>query len=221
MSNFFEQNPFGPNQNQVVMDLQNNLAQKNQMISQFLQRVEAMELASKKPSTKKDASKATPPTKKSPKTPLNQCERSATPATPASGSKKNPLQMVTSEQPEGFESTKEAFYLHIKILWGLIESGTIPSLPKPNQSVEFNQQFSCAKKIKHVINSRGSPHLVAFNQIENLREAKSTRKKLAKNFYHMLDMLIQYIHTLLARIGICKWAPDLEAQPNSLYNKAC
>ncbi|PLW56785.1 hypothetical protein PCANC_01693 [Puccinia coronata f. sp. avenae] len=200
MSKFFEQNPFGPNQNQVVMDLQNNLAQKNQMISQLLQRVGAMELASKNPSTKKDAAKAT---------------------TPASGLKKNPLQMVTSEQPEGFERTKEAFYLHIKILWGLIESGTVPSLPKPNQLIEFNQQFSSAKQIKHVINSRGSPHLVAFNQIENLREAKSTRKKLAKNVYHMLDMLIQYIHTLLAGIRICKWAPDLEAQPNSLYNKAC
>jgi hypothetical protein len=116
---------------------------------------------------------------------------------------------------------QEVVYLHIKILWGLIESGAILSPPKPNQLVKFNQQFSTAKQIENVINSCGSPHLVAINQIEMLREAKSSRKKLAKNVYHMSDMLIQYIHTLLARIGIHKWDSNLEAQPNSLYNKAC
>ncbi|PLW27274.1 hypothetical protein PCANC_24813 [Puccinia coronata f. sp. avenae] len=129
--------------------------------------------------------------------------------------------MVTSKKPEGFERTKEAFYLNIKILWGLIESGAVPSPPKPNQLVKFNQQFSSAEQIENFINSCGSPHLVAINQIETLREANSRRKKLAKNVYHMLDMRIQYIHTLLARIGIHKWAPNLEAQPNSWYNKAC
>ncbi|KAG0148637.1 hypothetical protein CROQUDRAFT_90150 [Cronartium quercuum f. sp. fusiforme G11] len=43
-----------------------------------------------------------------PKTPFNQRARSATPSTPGSGSKKNPLQMIMKDQPAGFERTKHA-----------------------------------------------------------------------------------------------------------------
>ena len=36
----------------------------------------------------------------------------------------------------------------------------------------------------------------------------------------MSNMLIKYIHTSLAKIGIQFWAPNLNAQPDALYNEA-
>ncbi|KNZ46350.1 hypothetical protein VP01_733g5 [Puccinia sorghi] len=54
-----------------------------------------------------------------------------------------------------------------------------------------------------------------------LRDARINCKKIGKKIYHMSEMLINYIHTSLSRIGIRKWAPYLDAQPDSLYNEAC
>ncbi|KNZ52575.1 hypothetical protein VP01_3517g5 [Puccinia sorghi] len=248
MSNFFEQNPFGRNQTHLVTQLQNDLAQKNELIAQLIQRVEALELSTPQSSSKKKkdtsahitgsknmTSSAVPAltsakqqraTTNSPKTPVNERANSTTPAPPTTSAKKNPLQMVSGEQPQGFEWTRvsyfffEAFYLHIKVLWGLIEVGAIPTPPNPDQLREFNQRFSSSDQIENAISNCGGD-LVAIDQIETLRNARMNRKKVGKNIYHMSEMLISYIHTSLARIGIRKWGPDLDAQPDSLYNEAC
>ncbi|KNZ58530.1 hypothetical protein VP01_1913g2, partial [Puccinia sorghi] len=77
-----------------------------------------------------DSAKQQRATTNSPKTPVNQRARSTTPATPTTSAKNNPLQVVSGEQPQGFERTKvsyfffEALYLHIKVLWGVSQART-------------------------------------------------------------------------------------------------
>lgn len=135
MSNFFEQNPFGRNQTHLVTQLQNDLAQKNELIAQLIQRVEALELSTPQSSSKKKkdtsahitgsknmTSSAVPAltsakqqraTTNSPKTPVNKRANSTTPAPPTTSAKKNPLQMVSGEQPQGFERTKVSYFFFV------------------------------------------------------------------------------------------------------------
>ncbi|KAA1095105.1 hypothetical protein PGT21_035590 [Puccinia graminis f. sp. tritici] len=68
--------------------------------------------------------------------------------------------MVKQDHPEGFEHTKEAFYVHIKVLWGLVKKRAVPNTPSPKQLAKFYQRFSSTEQIQSAIT--GGPNLVAL-----------------------------------------------------------
>ncbi|KAA1112136.1 hypothetical protein PGTUg99_007199 [Puccinia graminis f. sp. tritici] len=230
----------------MVSELRAGLAERDQIITQLLARVEAMEVQSKKSTqqsdsaptstapkksaSKKKASKApaqapqvtvTPPARKqainppsSQKTPVKQRAKSATPVS----SKKSPLQMTKQDHPEGFEYTKAAFYVHIKVLWGLIAKGSIPSPPSDNEVRAFYQRFRSTKEIDSAIKSGLT--LLAFDAIDTLKKARENHMKVGKHMIHMSDFNIRYIHSSLSRLGLSAWKPNLDEQADSLYNVA-
>ncbi|KNZ46531.1 hypothetical protein VP01_719g5 [Puccinia sorghi] len=88
--------------------------------------------------------------KSSPKTP-NQRARSSTPnSLGPSSNKKSPLQMLSNEQPAGFERTKvsffffmEAFDIQIKLIWGML---TNHSITTPLDPAFLTELFSLLKR---------------------------------------------------------------------------
>ncbi|KNZ64227.1 hypothetical protein VP01_1052g3 [Puccinia sorghi] len=173
----------------LVSNLQASLAERDAVIAQLMARVEAVELQSKKQSKKspsaqtvsagkKNASKApvnspqvtiTPPARKisiptfsSKKNPVKQRARSATPVS----AKKSPLQMTKKDHPEGFKHTKNALYIHIKVLWGLIAQGSIPKPPSEEPLRSFYQRFRSTKEMLwNNPNAAVVPHCCGIPQI--------------------------------------------------------
>ncbi|KNZ51097.1 hypothetical protein VP01_4096g2, partial [Puccinia sorghi] len=200
----------------MIAELQANLAHRDLVIAQLMQRVETMELQTQKldqsnqgmnnPSTrainpgtlvnnpggsanKKKPSKGkaplpsvvyTPPSKKGAlnssskkKTPVNQRAQSVTPMS----NKKSPLQMTKQDHPAGFEHTKEAFYIQIKVLWGLVTKGSIPKPPSDEQLQAFYQQFRNSDKIESAVTQ--GPSLISTDLIQTLKKARKCCTKMA------------------------------------------
>ncbi|MBW0505627.1 hypothetical protein O181_045342 [Austropuccinia psidii MF-1] len=82
----------------------------------------------------------------------------------AKSSKKITIQMVNNDHPTEFEKTKDAFYSHLKLLWGLLEKRKVPAPPKPEQLKEFYQRFSNADQIETAIENDGPTLLPAQHQ---------------------------------------------------------
>ncbi|MBW0583445.1 hypothetical protein O181_123160 [Austropuccinia psidii MF-1] len=135
--------------------------------------------------------------------------------------KKNPHQLTTQEMPEGFEPTKNTFSIHIKSLWGLVYQDSIPMVPEYSQLKEFNTRFEFAEDIVQTIHNPSTIPLVPENEIITFRGVKPGKKKIARGIINLTDFFIKYVLALLAKVGIRRWAPDLNASSDTLYNEAC
>ncbi|MBW0476128.1 hypothetical protein O181_015843 [Austropuccinia psidii MF-1] len=135
--------------------------------------------------------------------------------------KRNQHQLLNIEIPEGFQPTKKAFYEHIKMLWGLIYQHPIPISPDYSMLKEFNCRFSFLKEITAHSENTNIPPLVPLEEILTLRNMKPGKKKFGTSIIHMSDFSIKFIISLLAKLGIRRWAPDLEDASDTLYNEAC
>ena len=100
----------------------------------------------------------------------------------------------------------------------MISEHSVPTPPDPELLCEFNQQFSEARQIEDVLATRQSTALIAANKIQMLRDAKVGRVKLSKGAIHISQVFIEYMWATMAKLGMQVWAPDLDAQPDSLYN---
>ncbi|MBW0477426.1 hypothetical protein O181_017141 [Austropuccinia psidii MF-1] len=87
--------------------------------------------------------------------------------------------MVRNDYPAGYEHTKDAFYIHIKFLWGLIEKNTVPSAPNPSQLNEFYQCFSTPDQLESALANNG-PALVPVNTVPTLCNACQKHTKVEK-----------------------------------------
>ncbi|MBW0479195.1 hypothetical protein O181_018910 [Austropuccinia psidii MF-1] len=97
-----------------------------------------------------------------------------------------------AEVPEALIKTNEAFYVLIKLLWGLIYQRLVPISPNYDLLRDFNQKFPFAEVIKNVIESSTTMPLLPESEIITLRGATAGQ-----------------------------WAPDLNDASDTLYNKVC
>lgn len=106
-------------------------------------------------------------------------------------------------------------------MWGLLGQRSVPIPPDPSLLKEFNGRFSNSSEIEAVIYGSGSTKLVAKNEIQILRDAKQGNMKIGKGMVHITEFFLEYMWGTLAKLGLRIWAPDLDAQLDSLYNEAC
>ncbi|EFP76958.1 uncharacterized protein PGTG_02419 [Puccinia graminis f. sp. tritici CRL 75-36-700-3] len=177
-------------------------------------------------STSKGKQKAGTPNKSnnsnpanSQRTPTNQSKRVVTPK--SDSPKVNPLQMISRNMPESFASTRDALYVHIKLIWNLIEQKTIPRPPHPDNLREFNSRFANAEDIERTAEDTLSAALIPANEVVTFKDLKTGRKKVRKGLVNLEEFFISYTQSVLARLGMRSWAPDLEDIPDLLYNEAC
>jgi hypothetical protein len=120
-----------------------------------------------------------------------------------------------------FFPLQDALYVHIKLIWNLLEQKTIPSPPHPDTLREFTSRFSNADEIKQTAENSSGAALIPVNDVVTFKDIKCGRKKVGKGLVNLEEFFIIYTQAILARLGIRVWAPDLEDRPDSLYNEAC
>ncbi|MBW0547017.1 hypothetical protein O181_086732 [Austropuccinia psidii MF-1] len=135
--------------------------------------------------------------------------------------RRNLIQMLMRDAPPDFKYTKEALYVHIKLLWGMLTPAAMPTAPDKQLLKEFYQQLSSAEEVQNVAQNSQGVKLISEAQVQTLRDARSGKRKIGKNIINMQDFYITYVHAMLAKLGIHIWAPDLEEAPDSIYNEAC
>lgn len=103
------------------------------------------------------------------------------------------------------------------------ESNAVPVAPDPALLGEFNARFTESAQINNVIDDASSTGLFPMEEVVSLRirDAKAGRIKVGHGVVHVQDFFIRYSHAMLAKLGIRRWAPDLEGPIDSLWNKAC
>ncbi|MBW0523415.1 hypothetical protein O181_063130 [Austropuccinia psidii MF-1] len=151
--------------------------------------------------------------------PKNTHQRAA--SAPPTTSKTRPNQLNMKQTPQGFKPTKDAFFAHIRIMWGLIFEKSIPVLPDPALLKEFYNRFDYANEIQEVAKSSSAVKLIPESDVITLRGTQPGRKKVGKAIVNVQEFFILYIQALLAKLGIRRWAPALDEPIDTLYNEAC
>ncbi|KNZ54729.1 hypothetical protein VP01_2872g4 [Puccinia sorghi] len=124
------------------------------------------------------------------RTPAKQRACSANPMS----SKKSPLQMTKQDHPQGFEHTKpnqipspqEAFYIHIKVLWGLVAKKAIPVAPPNN----FNPLINMPPESRQAYAPSQANSL--YNVAHKMLAIKTFRKCVASNAYTFMNVNATY-----------------------------
>lgn len=106
-------------------------------------------------------------------------------------------------------------------MWGLMTQRCTPTKPDPSLLKEFHERFSNADQIQCMLSNSNAARLIAKANIKTLRDAKQGRVKIGKGMIHISQFFLEYMWSTLAKIGFRFWAPNLDAQPDSLYNEAC
>ncbi|KAG0148813.1 hypothetical protein CROQUDRAFT_105533 [Cronartium quercuum f. sp. fusiforme G11] len=133
--------------------------------------------------------------------------------------KQHPGQLMMSETPEGYEQTKNCFYVFIWIIWRLTSSSSVPKPPNPNLLIEFNSRFSEASEIHGVLDSPTAEDLV--NKSEVKVPAAEHVKIGGGNIVNIKEFFVLYTTAMFAKLGIHEWGPDLDSSEDSLWNEAC
>ncbi|KNZ62493.1 hypothetical protein VP01_1263g2 [Puccinia sorghi] len=129
-----------------------------------------------------------------PTTPLNQKRKFSTPKTELP--KGSPFQMVSKNMPESFSTTRDALYVHLKLLWGLMEQKTVP--PSSQESMkDFHSCFSNADMIKSAEADEGAPTIIPVSEVVSLASLKAGRIE---------EFHFAYSKATLACLGIRKQA---------------
>lgn len=111
--------------------------------------------------------------------------------------------------------------LHIRILWGLLDSTSIPFDPHPEVLASFSKRFSTETQLQALIVNQARP-LINTNHI--LLPGAAILKKgsrIITNYGKIDENVLEYIKGCIARFGLSSWCPDLRQNPKSLYNSAC
>ncbi|MBW0561557.1 hypothetical protein O181_101272 [Austropuccinia psidii MF-1] len=86
---------------------------------------------------------------------------------------------------------------------------------------EFNCHFSFLSEIVTQSENPTTQPLVPLEEVLTLRGMKPGKKQFGSCIVNMSDFAIKYIVSFLAKLGIRRWAPDLNDLVDALYNEAC
>lgn len=144
------------------------------------------------------------------------------PVKPSSSlAKKKPNQMITNDFPPEFKQTKECLFAHICLLWGLLQTGSVPPAANQEYIRSFCANFSSISEFERYAEDSNLAQLISAQDVITLKEARAGQIKVGRNFIHIQEDYISYIHGYLAKVGIRCWGPDLEEGSESLFNAAC
>ncbi|EGG05429.1 uncharacterized protein MELLADRAFT_107662 [Melampsora larici-populina 98AG31] len=179
-------------------------------------------VTSKRHSSTSTPKKSPLPAKSTPKSSpaVRSTKKQAGPPITASP-KRSPHQVLSGEFPEDYTRTKECFFTFVRIIWDLAAAGSVPVAPDPALLTKFNARFSDPAQITAVADSSNSQDLIPQTEIISLREARAGRVKIGKGIVYVQDFFVRYSLAMLAKLGIRRWAPDLDAAPDSMWNEAC
>ncbi|KAI9618842.1 hypothetical protein H4Q26_012096 [Puccinia striiformis f. sp. tritici PST-130] len=74
-----------------------------------------------------------------------------------SSPKRHPQQMQGTDFPSEFTTTKNALFIHIKILWGLLGQDAVPTAPQLQHLQEFYNRFSNGPDVEQAALAASQP----------------------------------------------------------------
>ncbi|KAG0151004.1 hypothetical protein CROQUDRAFT_87474 [Cronartium quercuum f. sp. fusiforme G11] len=122
--------------------------------------------------------------------------------------------------PQDYQSTKNCLFIHICLLWGLIEQSSVPALPPPTIITKFENQFSSIKQILDLDINSSAPEIISQADVQTLWDGRSEKIKTSCGLLHIPEDLIWYVHAHFAKLGIQCWGPNLAKGPKSLFNSS-
>ncbi|POV95291.1 hypothetical protein PSTT_16327 [Puccinia striiformis] len=139
----------------------------------------------------------------------------------ASDTQRGPHQMFLEDYPEDFLSTKDCVFAHIRLLWGMIETASVPPAANPELVQQFCARFTDISQFNAFAEESAASGSVADSDISMLQDARAGAIKVGKHLVHIDDNAVRYIHAYLGKLGIRVWGPNLFKGPESIYNSAC
>ncbi|KNZ60531.1 hypothetical protein VP01_1540g4 [Puccinia sorghi] len=116
---------------------------------------------------------------------------------------------------------QDALYVHIKIIWNLLDQKEIPGPPHPRTLTKLNSLFSDAEQIASSAKNLEGVSLIPVKDIVTLKSLQLGRQKIGKVIINLDDFFVDYTQATLASLGLRIWGPNLDDLPQSLYKKAC
>jgi hypothetical protein len=114
--------------------------------------------------------------------------------------------------------SQEALYLHIRILWLLLERSAVPALPAQAALAAFNSRFTSEDDI--FASRQGSPIIEPASVHVARASLVQAPSKHAKDAARVEEFMLEYLRSFCAKYGLDRWCPDLRDTPYSLYNSA-
>ncbi|EFP75508.1 uncharacterized protein PGTG_00839 [Puccinia graminis f. sp. tritici CRL 75-36-700-3] len=134
--------------------------------------------------------------------------------------KRHPQQMQTTDVPLEFASTKNALFVHIKILWGLLKQDSVPQAPELRNLQEFYNRFSNGQEVEQAAQASTSPALINTDEVQLFKDATTGSIKYGRSVIHLGSNNVRYAQGLMVRLGLRTWCPNLDEDSASLYNAA-
>ncbi|KIY46351.1 hypothetical protein FISHEDRAFT_47424, partial [Fistulina hepatica ATCC 64428] len=128
--------------------------------------------------------------------------------------------LMKHELDPKFRALKEALFLHLRIMWCLLEVEALPPVPDSNVIAIFNSRFTSEEDIMQS-RENGRP-LVEATSVVIARAGSPLKKpgKFASDAARVEEFFLHYIAAQCAKYGLVQWCPDLRDTPYSPYNTA-
>ncbi|MBW0492138.1 hypothetical protein O181_031853 [Austropuccinia psidii MF-1] len=123
--------------------------------------------------------------------------------------------------PEGTLQIKNAFKVHISLLWGLIEDDHVPASPDHNLLQDFYCNFASNAEILTAVENPFATYIIPPKDVITLKKARLGPQKIGHGIVKIEEFFAHSVHITLAKLGIQKWGPDLNEAVDSLLNDAC
>ncbi|KNZ60090.1 hypothetical protein VP01_1610g1 [Puccinia sorghi] len=133
---------------------------------------------------------------------------------------RHPQQMQSVDIPSEFTSTKNAPFIHIKILPGLLKQDLVPSAPDLQTLQEFYQRFTNNNQINQAVKMSSSPALINLNEVQLFQDTTQGSIQLGRQIIHVGSNNIRYAQVLMVRFALGTWCPNLKEDSGSFYNAA-
>ncbi|KAI9624893.1 hypothetical protein KEM48_008675 [Puccinia striiformis f. sp. tritici PST-130] len=116
---------------------------------------------------------------------------------------------------------RDCVFAHICLLWGMIETASVPPAANPELVQQFCARFTDISQFNAFAEESAASGSVADSDISMLQDARAGAIKVGKHLVHIDDNAVRYIHAYLGKLGIRVWGPNLFKGPESIYNSAC
>lgn len=117
---------------------------------------------------------------------------------------------------------QRAFYIHLRVLWGLLSQIDIPSAPDDAMIAAFKQRFGSFEELMQLRHAQHPPitNEDMIERVNALRGYPDSTSNIAKQASRIPESSLRYTLGLLARFGLRAWRPNFAESPYSLYNCA-
>ncbi|MBW0520444.1 hypothetical protein O181_060159 [Austropuccinia psidii MF-1] len=102
----------------------------------------------------------------------------------------------------------------------MVHPHSAPVAPDTSLLQQFNTCFKTPEEIHKTAGSETSVPLIPQSQVLTLKGIQPGQKKVGQGIVYIKDFFL-YIQSLLAKLGIHQWAPNLDEASDTLYNEAC